>query len=80
MIENSSVVVNTAGSIIRKPGFMVQIHVDRDLKLIEDDTLEKVEDIKNRYKALEGTWIVAKVRNIIMPGTIDKPKKKYKKK
>lgn len=78
MIENSSVVVNTAGSIIRKPGFMVQIHVDRDLKLIEDDTLEKVEDIKNRYKALEGTWIVAKVRNIIMPGTIDTPKKKYR--
>ena len=78
MIEDSSIVVNTVGEILRKPGYFVQINVDRDSKYIEADDLDKAEDIKNKYKTFEGAWIVSKVRNIIFPSVLESKKKKYR--
>lgn len=78
MVEDSSIVVNTVGEVLRKPGYFVQINVDRDSKYIENDNLDKTKDIKNKYKTFEGAWIVAKVRNIIIPSMLQSQKKKYR--
>lgn len=74
MLEDSALVVNVTGEMLRKPGYFVNLNVDRDIKYVENDSLDKKEEIKNKYRSFEGAWIVSKVRNIIIPGTIQSNK------
>lgn len=78
MLEDSTLVINSVGEILRKPGYTVHVNVDRDSKYIEDDNLDKTEDIKNKYKTFEGMWIVSKVRHIVIPSTLQSQDKKYR--
>lgn len=71
LLEDSSLVINTTGNILVKPGFLLNISLDRDSKDIATDDLNKLDDIKNKYKIFEGLWIVAKVHDIIIPSLID---------
>lgn len=78
LLEDSALIVNTTGNILVKPGFLLNITIDRDTKEIENDDLSKLDDMKNKYKLFEGLWIVAKVHDIIVPSILDSNIKRYR--
>lgn len=70
MLDNytagNTLVVNTAGNILRKPGCLVNISIDRDVKNdTGDDCCDDTQDILNQYKAYEGRWFVTKVQTFL---------------
>lgn len=70
LLENSSLVVNTDGELLRKPGDMAVICLDKNTKTLSDENLEAFKELKKRYLAYNGAWFVGKVRHIIYPSQI----------
>ena len=65
--EDNSLVVSSSGVINRKPGDFINMNVDRSLKYIENEQVESLDDIKNKYKAYEGLWITSRVHHMVFP-------------
>lgn len=63
--DSNSLVVNVAGSILRKPGSLVDIEIDRDVKNATGDDHSDMELFKNQYKAYEGRWFVTRVQTFL---------------
>jgi ribose 1,5-bisphosphokinase PhnN len=60
------------------PGSYININIDRNINVVENDSTKSLNDIKEKYKSLEGLYIVAKVRHIITPGKIKNNKQRYR--
>jgi hypothetical protein len=67
MTEDNAIVINTTGMISRKPGTYITLNVDRNINSLENDSPEKLKELKEKYKSLEGLYAIAKVRHIITP-------------
>ncbi len=67
MTQNGAVVINTQGEILRKPANFIDLNVDKNIDYAKTDDNADLKDLERRYYQLHGTWIVAKVRNIVMP-------------
>ena len=65
--ENNSLVLNITGDILRKPGSLLNITLDRSLKNGTSENKKDLEKLKKKYKAYEGTWMTSKVQHIICP-------------
>lgn len=66
--EDNSLVATADAELLRKPGAYVTVNVDRDdIKVAGEEDIRKLQDIKNKYKAIEGLWFVGKVRHLISP-------------
>ena len=66
--EDNSLVATTDAELLRKPGSYVTVNVDRDdMKIAGEEDIRKLQDTKNKYKAIEGLWFVGKVRHLISP-------------
>lgn len=66
-LNNNALLIKTAGSILRQPGGVISISVDRGQKDMMEENSSTYEDILRRYKGLEGAWIIAKVHHYIKP-------------
>lgn len=64
---NNALVLNMTGEILRKPGSMLVVALDRSMKNVGSEDKKELERIKRQYKAFEGTWFVSKVQHIISP-------------
>ena len=64
---NNAIVLNITGEILRKPGSMLVVALDRSMKNVSSEDKKELEKIKRQYKAFEGTWFVSKVQHIIQP-------------
>lgn len=58
---NNAIVLNITGEILRKPGSMLVVALDRSMKNVSSEDKKELEKIKRQYKAFEGTWFVSKV-------------------
>lgn len=65
--ENNAFVLNITGEILRKPGSLLEITLDRSMKNVTSENKKELEKIKKKYKAYEGIWFVSKVQHIICP-------------
>ena len=65
--ENNAFVLNITGEILRKPGSLLEIILDRSMKNVTSENKKELEKIKKKYKAYEGIWFVSKVQHIICP-------------
>lgn len=65
--EDNALVVSCAGDIMRKPGDFININVDRSFQYVQSEEHQSLDDIKHRYKAYEGVWIIGKVHHFIYP-------------
>lgn len=66
--EDNALVINVDADILRKPGSYVLVNVDRDdVGIAGTADQNKLEEIKSKYKGIEGLWIVGKARHIIAP-------------
>lgn len=66
--EDNALVVTVDGDILRKPASYVIVNVDRDaVNIAGTESPTKLEKQKDKYKGLEGPWIVGKARHIIQP-------------
>lgn len=65
--ENNAFVLNITGEILRKPGSLLVINLDRSMKNVTSENKKELEKIKKKYKAYEGIWFVSKVQHIIRP-------------
>jgi hypothetical protein len=64
--NGNALVITVDGNILTKPGSYIFINVDRsDVEFTKSEEIEDLEQTKQKYKNLEGFWIVGKVRNII---------------
>lgn len=70
--------IETVGDILRKPGYYVDVTVDRDSKYMVDEDIQSAKDIKNKYKAFEGIWVCGKVRHLVFPSELESPVKRYR--
>lgn len=59
--ENNALVLNITGEILRKPGSLLNITLDRSMKDVANEVKSELEKIKRRFKAYEGTWMTSKV-------------------
>lgn len=64
---NNALVLDITGEILRKPGSMLVISLDRSMKNVMSEDKKELERLKKQYKAFEGTWFVSKVQHIISP-------------
>jgi hypothetical protein len=78
LTEDNAIVINTTGEITRKPGNFICVAVDRTANNITNDSPEDLKELKERYKSLEGVYIIAKVRHIITPGQVQGDKQRYR--
>lgn len=67
MMEDNAIVINTSGEVSRKPGMYIILNVDRNLQSVSSEQPDELKDLKDRYKSLEGLYIIAKVRHIVTP-------------
>lgn len=67
MFEDNALVMTCAGTINRKPGDFMQVDVDRPTTYVESENYEERELVMKKYRAIEGTWIVSKVRHMVFP-------------
>ena len=67
MTQNGAVIINTQGEILRKPANFIDLAVDKNIDYSKTDDCRDLKELERRYYQLHGTWVVAKVRNIIMP-------------
>ena len=58
---NNAIVLNITGEILRKPGSMLVVALDRSMKNVSSEDKKELEKIKRQYRAFEGTWFVSKV-------------------
>lgn len=65
--QNNALILNITGNLMRQPGSMNVITIDRGLENITTDDKREIEKLKKKYKAYEGVWIASKVRNIVCP-------------
>ena len=64
--QGNSLVVNTGGNILRKPGCILNISIDRDVK--NDTGSDEGDDTQaflDKYKAYEGRWFITKVQHFL---------------
>jgi len=54
-------VLNITGEILRKPGSLLDITLDRSMKNATNEVKSELEKLKKKYKAYEGTWMTSKV-------------------
>lgn len=59
--QGGTFVVNTKGELLRKPGSIVNLALDRSMKNIDTMSKEEFEKEKRRYKFFDGFWFVSKV-------------------
>jgi hypothetical protein len=60
--DGNSLVINTAASVLRKPGCLMDVSIDRDVKNdTGDDCNDDTQEFLNQYKAYEGRWFITKV-------------------
>jgi hypothetical protein len=62
--------MNTGGMINMKPGYTVNISIDRDIKYARDDSPEAIKELIEKYQSFDGLWIVIKTRHMICPGKV----------
>lgn len=67
LMQDNALIVWTTGEILRRPGGLANVNVDRNLKFVQTDKLQELLDVKNKYRFFEGTWIIGKVTHIISP-------------
>lgn len=67
LTDVEGIVVHVPGEIMRKPGNMINILVDRNLQNADDTDPKQIKEFKQRYQQYEGTWFVSKVRCMIEP-------------
>lgn len=67
MTEDNAIVVNCSGVLTRLPGDFVNVNVDRRLDYTKTEEPIDLDDVKKRYKAFEGSWVISKIRHIIQP-------------
>lgn len=65
--ENNSLILNITGELLRKPGSLLTITIDRSMKNISNEDKKELEERKKKYKAYEGIWMVSKVQHIVAP-------------
>lgn len=65
--ENNTFILNIVGEILRKPGSLLTITIDRTMKNISSENKKELEERKRKYKTFEGLWMVSKVQHIICP-------------
>lgn len=65
--ESNALVVNSVGELLRKPGSVITLNIDRTPKDLDGEDQDELERLKTRYKTFEGPWIASKVRHIIEP-------------
>lgn len=64
--DGNTLVVNTGADVLRKPGCLMDIFIDRDVKNdTGDDSVGDTQYILNQYKAYEGRWFVTRVQNFL---------------
>lgn len=64
--QGNSLVINTCGNILRKPGCLMDVSIDRDVKNdTGDDVVDDTQEILNQYKAYEGRWFITKVQHFL---------------
>ena len=61
LCENNAFVLNITGEILRKPGSLLEITLDRSMKNVTSENKKELEKIKKKYKSYEGIWFVSKV-------------------
>jgi len=54
LTKNNALLIDTSGDILRKPGSVVSIAIDRKMDEMADDTRKQMEDLMTRYRGLEG--------------------------
>lgn len=59
--------MNSVGELLRKPGSIITLNIDRTPKDLDGEDQDELERLKTRYKTFEGPWIASKVRHIIEP-------------
>jgi len=59
--QNCTFVINTKGELLRKPGAILNIVLDRSMKNMDTMSKQKFEEEKRRYKFFDGYWFVSKV-------------------
>jgi len=59
--ESNTFVLNITGEILRKPGSLLEITLDRSMKNVTSENKKELDKIKKKYKAYEGIWFVSKV-------------------
>lgn len=59
--ENNTFILNIVGEILRKPGSLLTITIDRTMKNISSENKKELEERKRKYKTFEGLWMVSKV-------------------
>ena len=67
-LSNNALIVKAAGNIMRIPGSIVDICVDRGDSQQYSEDPHLYEEMMRRYQGLDGIWIVVKVHNYIKPG------------
>lgn len=65
LTEDNAIVVNCSGIISRLPGDFVNVNVDRRVDYSNTEEPLALDDVKHRYRAFEGSWIISKIRHII---------------
>lgn len=66
--QNSTFILQTRGEILRKPGSMLTIVLDKlDQNSVTTEEKLEYEKQKQCYRHFEGQWFVAKVQNIFKP-------------
>ena len=63
--QNGSFIVNMPGEILRQPGSLTEIMLDRTIANLTNDSKQELEKEKVKYKNFEGIWYNAKVENVI---------------
>ena len=78
IMEDNTIVVNVPGSIIRLPGSYIQLGIDRTVNDVETQSTERLKELKDKYKSLEGVYTLIKTRHIITPGQVQNDKQRYR--
>lgn len=64
--DGNSLVINTVADILRKPGCLMNVSIDRDVKNdTGDDDNDDTQAYLNKYTAYEGRWFITKVQNFL---------------
>ena len=73
LLVGRSIIVNTSGNIVWKPTMAVNLIFQKDAREVKGESQEEYDKWDKSYAGLNGTWIISKVRHIILPN-----EKKYR--
>lgn len=65
--KDNALVVNTCGDLLRRPGSITNIAIDKSTKQISNSSVDSYKDLMNKYKAFEGQWTIYKTTMFINP-------------